>query len=154
MVTRVAGLLFAYCLILPHVVAQNTSYVSGGIAGPANAVSGIPRVSADGHFIAFYSDATNLVAGDTNSCSDVFVRNRLTGITTRASVTSSGIQANSTSYEPVISGDGRYVAFSSGATNLFSGSTGFYSVIVRDTVAGTTVSASLSTSGQPATNHC
>lgn len=73
--------------------------------------------------MAFGSDATNLVAGDTNGSSDVFVRDRLTGATARVSVDSAGTQANGGSYYLSISGDGRYVAFGSGAGNLVAGDT-------------------------------
>ena len=58
------------------------------------AVSGTPAISADGRFVAFYSEATNLVPGDTNGASDVFVRDRQTGTTRRVSVSSGGAQGN------------------------------------------------------------
>jgi Tol biopolymer transport system component len=75
-------------------------------------------LSDDGRLVAFVSSASNLVAGDTNGKADVFVRDRQTGQTTRVSVASDGTQANGDSYSPSISADGRFVVFSSTATNL------------------------------------
>jgi Tol biopolymer transport system component len=82
-----------------------------------------PSISADGRNVAFFSDATNLVAADVNGASDVFVHDRLTGATTFASVDSAGAHANGASTETAISGDGRVVAFHSFATNLVTGDT-------------------------------
>jgi Tol biopolymer transport system component len=96
--------------------------VSGG-GGEANSDSFLPSVSADGRFIAFYSDATNLVAGDTNRIFDVFVRDRANHATTRVSLSSGAVQGNGSSYDPAISADGRVVAFYSDATNLVGGDT-------------------------------
>jgi uncharacterized repeat protein (TIGR01451 family) len=70
-----------------------------------------PAISADGRFVAFQSDADNLVADDTNGVPDIFVRDRSTGQTTRVSVDSAGAQSNQYSYYPAISANGRYVAF-------------------------------------------
>jgi ELWxxDGT repeat protein/predicted outer membrane repeat protein len=82
-----------------------------------------PSISADGRYVAFYSDASNLVPGDTNGCSDVFVYDRQTGMIERLSIASNGSQANDFSRYPSISGDGRYVAFESYAGNLVPGDT-------------------------------
>lgn len=111
----------------------------------ANNGSFYPTISGDGRFIAFMSDATNLVSGDTNGFSDIFVHDRQTGITTRVSVNSSGVQADNISDSYVsISGDGRYIAFNSDATNLVSGDTnGFTDVFVHDRQTGTTERISL-----------
>jgi Tol biopolymer transport system component len=97
-------------------------------------ISYSPSISADGRFVAFASDATNLVSGDTNGMGDVFVRNRESGTTERASVDSGGVQGNSDwSGYPSISNDGRSVAFVSGANNLVSGDTNACrDVFVRD----------------------
>ena len=99
-----------------------------------------PAISADGRYIAFVSNATNLVPGDTNNATDVFVRDRLLGTTERASVASTGVQGNGNSYRPVtISGDGRYVAFQTQASNLDpSPGSSSYNVVLRDRVAMTT----------------
>jgi len=83
--------------------------------------SGSAMISADGCYVAFYSNATNLVAGDTNETGDVFVHDRQTGITERVSVDSAGNQGNGGSDNPAISADGRYVAFESWASNLVPG---------------------------------
>ena len=72
-----------------------------------------PSISSDGRYVAFRSEADNLVAGDSNDTMDIFVHDRQTGETMRVSVSSSGEQANGKSYGPSISPDGRYVAFSS-----------------------------------------
>src|SRR6185503_1803819 len=78
-----------------------------------------PSISADGRFVAFESYATNLVANDFNgSVADVFLHDRLTGVTTLRSVSSTGAPGNSGSYSPIISADGRWLAFKSYATNL------------------------------------
>jgi Ca2+-binding RTX toxin-like protein len=80
-------------------------------------------ISANGQFVAFTSNATNLVPGDNNNLSDIFVRDLSTNTTTRVSVDSAGNQGNNASGEPSISGDGRFVAFPSRATNLVPGDT-------------------------------
>ena len=95
-------------------------------------VSSHSSISADGRYVAFESLASNLVSGDTNAFSDVFVHNRWTHRTTRVSVDSAGNEANYGGEYPSISGDGRYVAFQSSATNLVAGDTNGYSdVFVR-----------------------
>jgi Tol biopolymer transport system component len=93
------------------------------IGTQANDESYSPAISAAGRFVAFRSDATNLVANDTNNNSDIFVRDRTLGVTERVSVASDGTQANGDSILPVISADGRFVAFSSEASNLVAGDT-------------------------------
>jgi Tol biopolymer transport system component len=103
-----------------------------------DAPSADPAISAGGRFVAFASDA-HLVGGDTGEIGDVFVRDRATGTTHRVSVSSHEIQGNGHSGSPVISADGRYVAFSSAATNLVRGDTnGTVDLFVRDRLAGTT----------------
>lgn len=106
---------------------------------PTHQQGGAVNLSSDGGVVAFYSSATNLVAGDTNAEEDVFVRLRATSTTERVSVASGGGQANGASVAPSISGDGRYVAFQSQASNLVIGdSNGATDVFVRDRVQGTT----------------
>lgn len=124
----------------------------GAFGEQANAgVVDSPSVSADGRYVAFASDATNLVSGDTNDFIDVFVRDRQAGRTTRVSVSSSGAQAIGSSFAPAISANGRYVAFTSYAANLTAGdkndATGGSDVFVRDLVAGTTVRISTPNKG-------
>ncbi|MEN6644398.1 MAG: FlgD immunoglobulin-like domain containing protein, partial [Armatimonadia bacterium] len=119
--------------------AQTTrvSVATGGAQGDLD--SGYPSISADGRFVAFVSDSTNLVSGDTNGDEDVFVRDRTTGQTTRVSVATGGAQGNNSSSGPSISADGRYVAFMSSASNLVAGDTnGCRDVFVHDTLGVTT----------------
>ena len=97
------------------------SVASDGTQG--NSVSSSPSISSDGRYVAFESLASNLIAGDTNGDYDVFVHDRETGETTRVSVASDGTQGNSVSSSPSISSDGRYVAFTSWASNLIAGDT-------------------------------
>lgn len=77
-----------------------------------------PALSADGRFVAFASPAANLVRGDRNAWCDVFVRDRMCGRTERVSVSSAGAEGNGESTRPTISADGRFVAFTSVATNF------------------------------------
>jgi hypothetical protein len=105
-------------------------------------------ISADGRFVAFNSEASNLVVGDTNGFQDAFVHDRQTGQTTRVGVSSSGAQGNSHSYCTAISADGRSVAFFSEASNLVVGDTnGFEDAFVHDRQAGQTTRVSVSSSG-------
>ena len=105
-------------------------------------------ISSDGRFVAFGSASTNLVAGDTNNFDDAFVHDRQTGATERLSVSSAGVQANSGSLETSISGDGRYVAFESFASNLVTGDTnGWVDIFLRDRLNSTTERLSITTSG-------
>ena len=95
------------------------SRVTGVDGGPALGASSHPSISGDGRFVAFESSASNLGKNDTTA-SDVFVRNVEDGVTTlvdRASGAAGAI-ADDSSYAPVVSRDGRFVAFSSDATNL------------------------------------
>lgn len=118
-------------------------------AGPNGSSYG-SSLSSDARYVSFVSGASNLVSGDTNGMSDVFVHDRSTGSTTRQSVSSGGVEANgsSSSTRIPVSGDGRFVVFRSGATNLVEGDTnGKEDVFLRDTVAGTTVRASLAADG-------
>jgi hypothetical protein len=80
-------------------------------------------ISEDGRYVTFLSDASNLVPGDTNNTSDIFVYDRELNITERVSVNSIGTQANNRSHTSSISGDARYVTFSSYADNLVAGDT-------------------------------
>jgi hypothetical protein len=92
-------------------------------------------VGAHGRFVAFFSFATNLVPGDPNGVSDVFVRDRKLGTTERVSVGAHGRESDADSGLEglAISADGRYVAFQSGATALVPGATdGVSNVFVRD----------------------
>lgn len=87
----------------------------------ANGVSHAPSVSADGRFVAFDSWGSNLVPGDTNESYDVFVHDRLERLTTRVSVDDSGSEADDDSHAAAITPDGRFVAYSSIASDLPGG---------------------------------
>src|SRR5581483_8759234 len=102
-----------------------------------------PAVSADGRYVAFASDATNLVPGDTNNATDVFVYDRQAKTTTRVSVAAGGGQAGDASFSPSLSGDGSVVAFVSRSADLVAGDTaGGEDVFVRDLAAGKTTRVS------------
>jgi Tol biopolymer transport system component len=112
-----------------------------------------PAISGNGRYVAFASYATNLVPGDTNGFTDIFLRDTCIGApvgctpsTTRVSVGSNGDQANGFSFSPTISADGRNIAFTSDATNLVPGDTnGFTDLFVRDTCVGAPVGCTPST---------
>ena len=108
-----------------------TKLVSIGMNGAeGNGDSFAPSISADGQSVAFESYATNLVPIDTNNVRDVFVWNAKTNIVTAVSTGPGEIETNAESYEPVVSGDGTWVAFSSGASNLAPGVTGINTINV------------------------
>lgn len=114
------------CAGAPAGCISATTLVSASTAGtPGNGASGLPSISANGRFIAFNSDATNLVTGDTNGFTDVFVRDTCAGVpsacspsTVRASTAADGNQGNFNSSIPAVSADGHFVVFGSGASNL------------------------------------
>ncbi len=115
---------------------------------PGNASSLYPNISSDGRYITFYSEADNLVSGDTNTTSDVFVYDQTLDSIERVSVDGSENEADGSSVFPEISSDGRYVTFQSDATNLVVGDdNSFTDVFVRDRTAGTTERVSVSSAG-------
>src|SRR5262249_54723900 len=108
-------------------------------------------ISADGRFVAFVSAASNLVAVDRNSAEDVFVHDRVTGVTERVSVDSNGAQTDNESYEPSLSADGQIVAFRSDASNLVPSDTNHCAdVFVHDRTTGVTERVSVDSSGTEA----
>jgi Tol biopolymer transport system component len=120
----------------------------------ASAASTLGGISADGRFIVFASEASDLVTDDGNAASDVFVRDRAAGITERVSVANNGREANGRSTQPSISADGRLVSFTSSAFNLVTNDVnGSADVFVRDRTAGTTVRVSLRANGGEADGH-
>jgi Tol biopolymer transport system component len=111
-------------------------------------ISDNPSISADGRFVAFESYAQVLVKRDFNGVTDVFVHDLETRTTVRASVGTSGREANGFSTYPSISADGRFVAFQSFASNLVrDDGNGLDDVFVRDLVGGVTIRVSLDTFG-------
>ncbi|HTI99404.1 MAG TPA: hypothetical protein VL527_11025 [Dongiaceae bacterium] len=110
--------------------------LTGG-AGTGDSVGG--DISSNGNWVVFMSTAADLVAGDTNGVTDVFVRSLDTGATTLVSVSTNGGCANGASRNPVMTPDGRYVAFVSAAANMVAGDTnGLEDVFVRDLQSGET----------------
>ena len=107
-------------------LAGSTLLVSVDTSGTTsgNSTSGEPTISVDGRFVAFSSSASNLVSGDTNNASDVFVRDLLAGTTVLVSVNSNGFSGNAASYAPIITSDGRAVLFHSQASDLVPGVSG------------------------------
>ncbi len=128
--------------------AGDTSRVSLSSSGEQGALPSFgASISADGRYVAFSSAADNLVVGDTNDATDVFVHDRQSRSTTRVSVSSSGEEGSGTN--PSISADGRFVMFESGATNLVTGDINdSVDVFVHDRQAGTTSRVSISSSGE------
>jgi tricorn protease-like protein len=112
--------------------------------------SGSP-ISVNGHFVSFFSEASNLVRGDTNGAGDIFVHDLKNGQTERVSMSSDGEQANGGSFVHSISASGRFVAFDSLASNLAAGDTnGTDDVLVHDLKTGRTERVSLSSDGEEA----
>ena len=106
-------------------------------------------LSADGRFVAFHSNASNLVEIDTNNVSDVFVRDRLQNKTVRVSETSEGQESNNHAYDPSLSSDGRYVVYHSEASNLVGNDTNNFSdVFIHDLELSITNRISLSASNE------
>jgi hypothetical protein len=151
------------CVGAPAGCTPTTTLASVGIGGAlARSGSANPAISRSGRFVAFASSASNLVVGDNNNSWDIFVRDTCAGVpagcvpsTARVSVDSSGAAGNADSLQPAFSGDERYIAFASMASNLVTGDTNAtQDVFLRDTCfeAGntcvpSTVRVSLSQSG-------
>jgi len=145
-----------YDIFVKSLLTGNMARVSvdpGGLE--ANGYSYGPSISHDGRYVAFRSNATNLVAGDTNYVTDIFVRDRQTNTTTRVSVDSSGNQSNyGNYYESKISGNGRFVVFSSYSSNLVAGDTNYTRDIFRkDRQTGALIRVSTATGGGQANSY-
>ena len=148
-----------FCLATAVPAAAQITRVSVSTAGVvANSHSRAPSISADGRYVAFESTATNLVAGDTNGMSDIFVRDRdvdADGIfdepgavaTTRVSVGVGGVQADRHCNWPAISGDGRYVVFESRASTLVAGGMDQFHVYRVDRTTGAIIRVSENAAG-------
>jgi Tol biopolymer transport system component len=146
-----AGVLAVLCLnaSLSHAgTVELVSVDSNGSLGNSN--SRTASMSADGRYVAFSSWASNLVLDDTNGTRDIFVHDRVTGITERVSVDSYGNQANGRSYESRISADGRYVVFTSFASNLVPVfGTNSPEVYLHDRETGITERVCINSNGDP-----
>jgi Tol biopolymer transport system component len=113
----------------------------------SSAASSAP-ISSDGRLLAFASDADNLVMNDTNACPDVFVRDLASGTNLLVSADTNGLPSDGSSYEPVLSLDGRYVAFTSSGDNLVANDTNHtFDVFLRDLWTGTTALVSVNIVG-------
>ncbi|MCB0976283.1 MAG: PD40 domain-containing protein [Acidimicrobiales bacterium] len=132
-----------------------TTRVSTGVGGAQpNGDSYGATVSDNGQFVAFLSDASNLVAGDTNGVTDVFVWDRVAGTTTRVSVATDGTEADAPAQDAMIAGGGGFVAFWTDAANLVTGDTnGKFDVFVRDLTAATTSRVSVASDGAEAQGY-
>lgn len=118
---------------------------------PGNAPSQDPSISSDGRFVAFTSQASNLVQIDANNAADVFLHDRQTGSTSLLSILPTGEQGLGPSTQPAISGNGRMVAFQSSAFNLAEGaSKRFAGILVFDRLTGLLRLASPGRGGQAA----
>jgi Tol biopolymer transport system component len=119
--------------------------------GVSRGWSSSPSLSADGRYVTFASGASDLVEGDDNGLEDIFVHDRQTGTTTRVSVATNGSQANEDSFNPTISADGRYVAFSSESSTLADGDDrGRSQIFVHDRETGETLRISNGADGTEA----
>lgn len=129
--------------------SELTSRVSVDSTGiQANGDSSSPSISDNGRFVAFQSDATNLVSSDENGASDIFVHDNQTGVTERISLTSDGAGANGGSSSPSISADGTIVVFVSTATNLDGNDTNNKKdAFARNRLNGATTRISVNSSG-------
>ena len=122
------------------------SVATGGAQG--NDLSALPAISGDGRYVGFFSYAYNLVPDDTNNAGDVFVHDRVLGITSRVSVDSAGNQSNGYSFSITLNSDGRFAAFYSYASNLVSGDTNTHpDVFVHDSQTGETTRVSVDSAG-------
>jgi len=133
-------------VFLRDVVAGTTIAISVDVTGTTlcNDWCYLPAISGDGALVAFASDASNLVANDTNGYRDVFVRDWAAGTTVRASVDSAGVEGDGESYDPCLSGDGSVVAFTSWATNLVPiDVNGMFDAFVHELATGVTSLASV-----------
>jgi hypothetical protein len=144
-------------VFVKDVITGTTTRVSvasgGGQGDGASGSTGVSNlgVSADGKLVAFQSNATNLVTGDTNATTDIFVRDLTAGTTTRVSTDATGIQGNAASTNPDLSANGRFIAFESSAANLVSGDTNAATDVFRkDRIGGGIVRVSVATDGTEA----
>ncbi|HVU24052.1 MAG TPA: Ig-like domain-containing protein [Opitutus sp.] len=135
---------FASTALVSHATDVTTS---------ASNYSDNPSISADGRYVAFASDSTNLVSSDTNGKRDIFIYDSQTTLVRRLSLSQQGTAGNGASNNPAISGNGRYVAFASTATNLIVGDTnGFSDIYVVDVITGLISRVSVTTGGAQSNN--
>ena len=141
MTVTVAALSLLGAAAVPGIASAGaeTALVSKSSAGAkGDGPSEEPSISRTGRYVAFDSNAGNLVPGDTNGTSDCFVRDLSSGATERVSVSSGGIEGDAQCFGPAISQSGRFVAFRSSATNLGGSTNGTWQIYLRDRWTGTT----------------
>lgn len=129
-------------IVTPEDYIIRISVNSSGEEG--NGLSYKASSSSDGRYVVFESEATNLVAGDTNDVNDIFIRDTKENTTQRVSVDTNGVQGDGASLSAMISDDGLFVVFQSSASNLVENDTnGFDDIFVRDLVNQTTFRVSI-----------
>lgn len=151
-VWRSVSAFFLIALTISPAQAQAGMYMRVSVdsnGAQANAMSYRGVLSADGRFVAFDSEATNLVAEDANGFGDVFLHDLQFKTTTLASAPAGGGLANGGSGTPAVSADGRFVAFESNATNLTgtADTNGFTDIYVKDMQTGSVTRASVDSAG-------
>jgi hypothetical protein len=131
------------------IAGGTTTLVSASTGGGSgDGQSFAASISGNGRYVVFESNATNLVAGDTNGATDIFVRDLQTNTTTRVSTATDGSQGDDLSIQAVISGDGRFVVFMSAADNLVQGDTnGLRDIFLKDMVTGSVTRLSVAADG-------
>lgn len=150
----IAGGAFAFAVVREIEAARNRGLLAETVGTQLRAQATFAAlgrriaVSADGRFVAFSSNDDHLVSGDRNRIDDVFLRDRQTGSTVRVSVATGGVEANNGSFAPALSADGRYVVFSSLASNLVAGDgNGVVDVFRHDRSTGETLRVSAAPDG-------
>ncbi len=108
------------------VASTSGNYIANLSVVPTNTAALSYAATPDGRFVVFSSDSTDLVPRDTNETTDIFLRDLATGTTTLVSLASNGGQGNGPSNDPILSADGRFVAFDSASDNLVPGDTNGY----------------------------
>src|SRR5262245_2496236 len=139
---------FLLALLLAAGTGETVRASLSSSGSQANGASTAPVVSANGRLVAFVSEATNLAPFDTNGADDVFVRDLAKGTTTRVSVASNGAQGNGDSGQPAMTPDGRFVVFTSLASNLVAGDgNAARDVFLHDRKTGETTRVSVRSDG-------
>lgn len=128
---------------------NNISRISTDSSGnQANGGSWGPKISGNGKYIVYYSNATNLVSGDTNGYTDIFRYSVSSGVTELVSTSSAGVQANQQSFAPDIDSEGRFVVFTTQSTNLdITDTNSSYDIVLKDMSSGTATYVSQSDAG-------
>lgn len=150
-----AGLML--CWALPFGLAwgvgvQRLSTDMQGLEGNADSFS--PAITPNGRYVVFESDASNLVAGDNNNARDIFRMHLKTGKLQRVSTNAQDLEANGSSNEPIITSNGRYVVFTSLASNLVGNDTNdSYDIFRKDIKTGKLLRVSTNTNGLESNSH-